>query len=558
MAKTYYKYVEREQDSRVNWNEVSRDLTARLKLETEDRALQKEEIEEQTRALLNYQDNPPAGLNSTLNQQVQNLSSDLMEATILQQKLLKSGELSMRAYKNIRQNMQDDTENYYRVYKGYNDKFAYYAERQQPGSAANGIDKAGSWLEAKNMVTLEEMHNFTKYTPTVNAGLGGIDLLEFDENGDVVKGKGASVKDYLTRMESEYDSYDLNKKENNEVDRLGLITSAKYVGDLSKGIITLEAARLNPEFNEWLNTATIEIMGDDLQMSQILGDNMKTIPLNEKGEYDPKGRMKPFEITDDPEVTGDQYVLRYRDPNGGRPLYAPTTDKQKDLLKDYVESRLIARLTSKETLTSDYVAPDRTGTINRNAIRKTKQYDLVSTLATNISTGKSGNETAIYLTNVGNSQKIKNADGYGLSSQGVSFDGKKYSFNWADGSIETFDVDRENLPQTIRAIGSKYYSDGLTDAISALPSKLKKFGEESKGLSPKITASAMNRAERAYNTEKIRLEKLVAGSNKEMAAAADSELTTLKADAKNWKEKWIIDNPNPYLDFNKPINSEPK
>ena len=130
--KTFYKYVEREQESRVNWNEVSRDLTTRLKLETADRELRKEEIKQSTRDLINYMENPPAGLNYSLNQQVQNLSSDLIEAVKIQQKLLESGDLSERAFKNIRQNMQDDTENIYRVYKGYNDKFAEYAERQQP------------------------------------------------------------------------------------------------------------------------------------------------------------------------------------------------------------------------------------------------------------------------------------------------------------------------------------------------------------------------------------------------------------------------------------------
>ena len=61
----------------------------------------------------------------------------------------------------------------------------------------------------------------------------------------------------------------------------------------------------------------------------------------------------------------------------------------------------------------------------------------------------------------------------------------------------------------------------------------------------------MNRANNAYNREKNRLEKLVAGSNKEMAAEADNQLTTLKSDPKKWKENWIKDNPNPYTKFNK-------
>ena len=547
--KTFYKYVEREQESRVNWNEVSRDLTTRLKLETEDRELRKEEIKQSTRDLINYQENPPAGLNYTLNQQVQNLSSDLIEATILQQKLLESGDLSERAFKNIRQNMQDDTENIYRVYKGYNDKFAEYAERQQPGSNANGIDPAASWIEAANMQSLEEMHNFKQYAPNVDAGSGSISLLKFDNNGQLIKGAGASVKDYLTRQESKYDWFDLNTAETQEVSRLGLVTSADYVSKLAKGVITLEDAKQNPEFESWLNTATISIMGDETQMSKILGDNMKGIPLDDQGNYDPNGKITPFKVVFDPDMVGegkgDQYVLGYRDPNGGSPLYKPTTEKQKEVLKDYIQSRLVARLGSKESLTSNQAT--RSGSTQRK--RGLPAYDMVSQISTSISTGESGNDLARYLTDQGIKKKVKNAAGAQLEL--VSFDEDEYSFNYADGSTEIVTLDFDINSQTVRTLAGKYYSEGVTQAYDGLPSSLKRNLKKGSGTSGKVTVNEMNRANNAYNQEKNRLEKLVASSNEATSADADSQLIDLKADPKKWKENWIVKNPNPYTKFNK-------
>lgn len=543
--KTFYKYVEREQESRVNWNEVSRDLTTRLKLETEDRELRKEEIKQSTRDLINYQENPPAGLNYTLNQQVQNLSSDLIEATILQQKLLESGDLSERAFKNIRQNMQDDTENIYRVYKGYNDKFAEYAERQQPGSNANGRDPAASGLEANNMETLEEMHNFKQYAPTVDAGSGGISLLKFDDNGQVIKGAGASVKDYLIRGESKYDWFSLEDSEELALQGIATVITADFISKRKKGVATVESPELNEQYETWLNNSTIKIMGDETQMSKILYDYMKGMPVDDQGNYDPNGTMETFTVTDNPKVTGDNIILRYTDPNGGSPLFRPTTDNQKELLKQYVSDRLEARVGSKETLSSDNVA--RSGTTQRK--RGLPAYDMVSQISTSISTGESGNDLARYLTDQGIKKKVKNAAGAQLEL--VSFDEDEYSFNYADGSTEIVTLDFDNNSQTVRTLAGKYYSEGVTQAYDGLPSSLKRNLKKGSGTSGKVTVNEMNRANNAYNQEKNRLEKLVASSNEATSADADSQLIDLKADPKKWKENWIVKNPNPYTKFNK-------
>ena len=509
--------------------------------------MRKEEYKQQTRDLINYQENPPAGLNSTLNQQVQNLSSDLIEATILQQRLLETGQLSERAYKNIRQNMQDDTEAYYRVYKGYNDKFAEYAERQQPGSNANGTDPAASGLEGEAMKTLEEMHNFAQFSPTLDAGSGNISLLKFDKEGDVIEGAGATVKDYLIRGESKYNWFSMEAQEDVALQGIATVITADFLSQRKKGVATVESPELNDQYENWLKNSTIKIMGDETQMSKILYDYMKGMPVDKKGNYDPKGTIESFKVTWDPNVTGDNIILGYRDESGGAPLYKPTTDKTKELLTQYVSDRLEAKVGSKETLTSD----QRISTGSTKAIKGSPQFDFVSQVATYMSTGTSGNDLAAYLTNRGRQKQIKNAEGATLRD--VSFTNGEYTWNWNDGSTETEKLDLQDPAQTIRTIGSKYYDKGITEAYRVLPPELKKIEKGKKGAGKGGTTAKNYKqiAHREWQKEDIRLKKLAANSNKAIAMDAQDDLVDHQKNQKTWEDNYIKTQIDPYKSFNK-------
>lgn len=59
MARTYYKYAEKQADSQVNWFQVGKDLTDMLKKETEIRDQKKAAIDEASRQFGQELENAP-------------------------------------------------------------------------------------------------------------------------------------------------------------------------------------------------------------------------------------------------------------------------------------------------------------------------------------------------------------------------------------------------------------------------------------------------------------------------------------------------------------------
>jgi len=54
MAKTFYKYVQRDQEARVNWADVAKNFSDSLKEEAEDRQRRKDELKQAQDEYLKY------------------------------------------------------------------------------------------------------------------------------------------------------------------------------------------------------------------------------------------------------------------------------------------------------------------------------------------------------------------------------------------------------------------------------------------------------------------------------------------------------------------------
>jgi hypothetical protein len=241
MAGTYYKYAEREADSYVNWGEIGKNLTDMLQEQNKIRENKKAAIDAASREFGETLANAPQGEQKQLNQWALEYASDAQEARLLQDRLLKSGRLSVKDYTVMRQNINDGTKQAFNLVKEYQEEYKTKMERLKQDKSQD--------LEAWLMQQAEGFGNFTKsklYINPTNFQVSVAGTKKQMVNGkevyvmDTDPNKFTTVNALRNRMKGTYDKYDLPGNVKNMVDNLGVeINSIQQVGNLySTGSIT--------------------------------------------------------------------------------------------------------------------------------------------------------------------------------------------------------------------------------------------------------------------------------------------------------------------------------
>ena len=168
MAKTYYKYAEREAESRINWAEVGKTMSDTISEELEIREKKKKRIDDASREFGQILADAPLGDSKGFNDWTLDFSSDMQKFLIMQDKLLKSGKLSLKDYTLQRQNVMDGTENSFKVIKTWNTDFTEAKKKLEAGE-----------LDAKSqfeLMQMERLGNFNSHRLFINPTDGKISL----------------------------------------------------------------------------------------------------------------------------------------------------------------------------------------------------------------------------------------------------------------------------------------------------------------------------------------------------------------------------------------------
>jgi hypothetical protein len=227
MAKTYYKFAERSAESQINWAEVGRNVTDMLATEAALREEKKAAIDEASRQFGEVLANAPQGDFQSANEWTLNFANDAAQQRLIQDRLLKSGRLSLRDYTVQRQNLNDSTGQLFAISKEYQDKYKEAVERY------NG-DKSQEfeiWLTKQ----AEGLSNFTNTKAYINPtngqvsiaqmkrvkGADGKEVFVMDDNPD----NHVTVNQLRNRMNVRLDKYDYVKAVNGQVDALGEVVT---------------------------------------------------------------------------------------------------------------------------------------------------------------------------------------------------------------------------------------------------------------------------------------------------------------------------------------------
>jgi len=171
---TYYKYAERQEDAYVDWSAIGKQVSDSLLEEKKFREDKKAKIDEDSRKLGVFIDNAPQGQFQDGNKFTLQYASDAQQARLLQDKLLKSGQLSLKDYTVMRQNLNDGTGQVFDLSKLYQENYKSRMERVQKGELQA--------LNVANLASVEGFADFSKSQAVINAKDGTVSLagLEVD------------------------------------------------------------------------------------------------------------------------------------------------------------------------------------------------------------------------------------------------------------------------------------------------------------------------------------------------------------------------------------------
>ena len=189
MAGTYYKYVERDADSQINWAEVGREASGMLSEVNRVREEKKDALAKAQRESLNYIMNSPQGVDQSINSKINNFAHNLMEQKKIDYDLLTRGQMSVRDYTLKQQNQLDGTKNLFEVTK------VLQANRQ---ATLDGIAE-GKYQAAGNIFNggfVEKMTDLSRVSINVNSPSGEINVGMYEDkeiDGKIVQVLGTNV-----------------------------------------------------------------------------------------------------------------------------------------------------------------------------------------------------------------------------------------------------------------------------------------------------------------------------------------------------------------------------
>jgi len=150
---TYYKYAEREADSQINWEEISKNLSDTLTEANNLREQKKTAIDESTRAFSKTLANATQGENGLVNQKTLDYAENATQLMLIQERLLKSGQMKFKDYATVRQNLIDSTDQAFGLAKEYQEEYSKKMQRLESG--------VSSGLESWEMEQLEGYANLS-------------------------------------------------------------------------------------------------------------------------------------------------------------------------------------------------------------------------------------------------------------------------------------------------------------------------------------------------------------------------------------------------------------
>jgi len=341
---TFFDYAKRSAESQVNWAEVGKEMVTFFKEEDRIRTEKKAKIDKESRDFAKILTEAPQGDYTPLNKWALQYAGDYQEARLLQDRMLKSGRLSLKDYTVMRQNGIDGTNDLFATIKGYQTEFADKMER-----AKNGDSQP---LEVWMMENLELLNNFNDSKVVINATDGSIGISRYitDANGNRVLDKNVATTNSLkNRADARFDRFKVDENLDTFVEGLGVHVEAmkgKAVGYKTGTIDEVLSILQKTD----LGIAKTYQEAETFALESMLAQNEFNTAsvLTTEGIKAENGKTYTFTFDPNEAAANDNLILLQNDPNKPGFPKAVYTDIQKKTALEYLRIKARTKYDYKE------------------------------------------------------------------------------------------------------------------------------------------------------------------------------------------------------------------
>ena len=220
---TAYKYVERKAENQINWAEVGQNFSNSLQAEVNTRQKKKAAIDQATRDYEKVLANTPTGEFGLANTFALDGAAKLQKQALMQNTLLKSGQLDPRQYTIMQQNLVDGTDQMFSLAETYQAEYTRKMEMMGDGVPAG---ERLSGLEADLMASVEGLGNLQNHQMTIDPNSGMIGVGNYDENGKLLNNTTAFA--LKNRLKSNTKEFDALGQAENWIKTLGTQKTAEF------------------------------------------------------------------------------------------------------------------------------------------------------------------------------------------------------------------------------------------------------------------------------------------------------------------------------------------
>lgn len=287
---TYYKYAERDEASRVDWNAISKTYSETIQKGLETREKKRQAIELATTLLTQEIIAQPEGTHRGVQEFYSEYSTDAQELLLDANRRLKNGEYAVRDYMALMANMTTDVQTITSLGQYYMDNHKDISQRWENGESQEFEIKLGE--------TFQDHTNFTdtgvKFDPVT--GKARIVKRKLNqETGLFEYGEPLTPAELRAAMGTRYDKYDADSAATKIANEMGRIQ--KKIG--TGGIRTREGQSEMEYIDERLKQQVEASLENGLHVSSILTMDMEgyEVSFNAKtaGENDVLGVLNPLQ-----------------------------------------------------------------------------------------------------------------------------------------------------------------------------------------------------------------------------------------------------------------------
>jgi hypothetical protein len=350
MARTFYKYAERDADSQINWAEVGKGLSDMLSETNRVREEKKNALDSAQRETMKYLAETPNGEDASARMAALEYADQASNRMRIAKQLMEQGQMSVKDYTIFRQNLTDSTNLLFNANKAYQEEYAVKMQRSRDGISsalepdrmkdaeifgrwedtgfyigANGVVMAGKTTEkevdGKKVRTLDQTPGNLRNIDTINQLiLGKIDKYDYE----------SPLNDWVKTLGEETQAITILGK----IEQQGSITTTTDITNRSDIIPGDKEILYN--FIQSENDKVKELAGTDFDKARLLMDSARIAPNGQA-----------YELTNDPKeaATGVNFILKEYDP-ATRGVVYKITDAQTQDAENFIRNQARAKYDS--------------------------------------------------------------------------------------------------------------------------------------------------------------------------------------------------------------------